>query len=97
MSKKKKLALKITLGIVAFLLVAVFVNFIPTFSLKTANMKLLSGNWVNVYYETEEAAAKDVFGYADEETEAIAQKLGFSEKQDINVYIFIKFNYIFEF
>ena len=57
MSKRKKLALKITLGIVIFLLAAVFVNFIPTFSLKTPDMKLLSGNWVNVYYETEEAAA----------------------------------------
>ena len=71
MSKRKKLALKITLGIVIILLAAVYVNFIPTFSLKTPDMKLLSGNWVNVYYETEEAAAKDVFGYADEQTGAI--------------------------
>ena len=88
MSKRKKLALKIILGIVIFLIAAVLINFLPTFSLKTSDMKLLSGNLVNVFYETEEAAAKDVFGYADEQTGDIAQKLGFTEKQDINVYIY---------
>lgn len=51
-------------------------------------MNMLSGEWVNVYYESEEAAAKDVFQYADGATDSIAQKLGFTEKQDINVYIY---------
>lgn len=88
MSNRKKLILKISLGIVIFLIAAVIINFIPTFSLKTSNMKMLSGNWVNVYYESEEVAAKDVFQYADEATSDIAQKLGFTEKQDINVYIY---------
>lgn len=88
MSKKTKLVLKITLGIVIFLIAAIVINFIPTFNLKTSDMKMLSGNWVNVYYESEEAAAKDVFRYADEATGGIAQKLGFTEKQNINVYIY---------
>ena len=65
-----------------------FINFIPTFNLKTKNMSVLEGNWVNVYYETEKDAAEDVFKYADLETEAIAQKLGFETKQNINVYIY---------
>lgn len=86
-SKKKRLLI-ILLGVVVFLGAVVFVNFIPTFSLKTAEMTKLSGKWVNVFYETEEAAAKDVFQYADGETAEIAQKLGFTEKQDINVYIY---------
>ena len=88
LTKKKKIALRIVIGIAIFLALAVFVNFIPVFSLKTAGMKQFSGNWINVYYETEEAAARDVFEYADGETAAIAEKLGFTEKQDINVYIY---------
>lgn len=86
--KKKRLALRIIIGVVIFLALVVFVNFIPVFSLKTADMKQFSGNWINVYYEKEEAAARDVFEYADDETAAIAEKLGFTEKQDINVYIY---------
>lgn len=39
MSKRKKLALKISLGIVVFLIASVIINFIPTFNLKTSNMK----------------------------------------------------------
>ena len=64
------------------------INFIPTVNLKTSDMKKLCGEWVNVYYELEEAAAKDVLQYADNATGAIAQKLGFTKKQNINVYIY---------
>lgn len=88
LTKKKKIALRIVIGIAIFLALAVFVNFIPVFSLKTVGMKQFSGSWINVYYETEEAAARDVFEYADGETAAIAEKLGFTEKQDINVCIY---------
>ncbi len=88
MSKRKKLALKISLGIVVFLIASVIINFIPTFNLKTSNMKELNGNWVNVYYESEESAAKDVFQYADNSTNDVAKKLGFTEKQNVNVYIY---------
>lgn len=85
---RKKKPLVILAGVaMAFALLAL-VNFIPTFNLKTADMSVLEGEWVNVYYEDEENAAEDVFNYADAETEAIARKLGFSEKQDVNVYIY---------
>ncbi|MCI8410519.1 MAG: hypothetical protein HFJ09_14810 [Lachnospiraceae bacterium] len=79
---------KILSVIIAFILITCFVNFIPTFKLKTSNMELLKGKWINVYYEKEKDAAIDTFNYADEETEAIAKKLGFTEKQNINVYIY---------
>lgn len=74
--------------IIAFITSIIIINFIPTFSLKTRNMSLLEGNWVNVYYEGEKEAAEDVFQYAESETEQIAKKLGFTEKQDVNVYIY---------
>lgn len=51
-------------------------------------MNVLKGDWINVYYETEKDAAEDVFTYADAETHSIAAKLGFLEKQNINVYIY---------
>ena len=65
-----------------------FINFIPTFSLKNSHMTALEGDWINVYYETEKLAAEDVFKYADSETRYIAEKLGFKEKQNINIYIY---------
>lgn len=83
--KKKLLIIIIGIG---FLLVSMVINFIPTWNLKTKEMKVLSGDWINVYYETEEDAAKDVFTYANRETASIAEKLGFREKQNVNVYIY---------
>ncbi|MCI9526942.1 MAG: hypothetical protein HFH37_08495 [Lachnospiraceae bacterium] len=70
------------------LLVGMMINFIPTWNLKTPDMHVLSGDWLNVYYETEKDAAKDVFTYANAQTASIAEKLGFCEKQDVNVYIY---------
>lgn len=86
-TKTKKCILAIFIGI-GFLLIGIMINFIPAWNLKTKDMNVLSGDWINVYYETETDAAKDVFTYANAETAAIAQKLGFSEKQDVNVYIY---------
>lgn len=71
-----------------FVLIGVIINFLPTWNLKTANMNVLNGDWVNVYYETEKDAAEDVFTYANMETGFIANKLGFQEKQNVNVYIY---------
>lgn len=52
------------------------------------DMKKLQGQWVDVYYEKEKTAAEDVFQYADAETKDIAKKLGFHEKQNVNIYIY---------
>lgn len=75
-------------AIVVFLGVALLINFIPTWDLATENMHVLEGQWINVYYETEEAAALDVFEYADSSTAFVAQRLGFTEKPAVNVYIY---------
>ncbi len=84
---KKKFEKRIFIG-VGILVVGMIVNFIPTFSLDAKEMNQFHGKWVNVYYETEKVAAKDVFDYADSKTEDIANQLGFSEKPDVNVYIY---------
>lgn len=87
--EKRKFSLKLIIPlIVVLLLLGIIINFIPTLNLKTADMNVLSGDWINVYYETEKDAAEDVFAYADAETGSIAEKLGFSEKQNVNVYIY---------
>lgn len=83
----KKVILIILMG-TGFLFAGVIINFIPTWNLKTADMNMLNGDWVNVYYETEKDAAEDVFAYTNAETAFIAEKLGFKEKQNINVYIY---------
>lgn len=86
--KKKKKVCRFILGFIICLCFMCFINFIPTFNLKTSHMSLMEGKWVNVYYETEKNAGKDVFQYADAQTEGIAERLGFSEKQNINIYIY---------
>lgn len=87
MKRRRKvwIGILIFVGIVA---VALLVNFIPTFSLKTKGMHEIQGEWINVYYEQEEAAAQDVFTYADSQTAEIAEILGFQEKQNVNIYIY---------
>lgn len=78
-------AIPCILGLAAL---AGIINFIPAFTLKTRGMSVLKGQWVDVYYETEKAAAQDIFQYADSETKALANKLGFREKQDVKVYVY---------
>ena len=87
MSKSKRRVFIICMG-TGLLLAGIIINFIPTWNLKTAGMEVLRGDWINVYYETEKDAAEDVFTYANAETAFIAEKLGFSEKQNVNVYIY---------
>lgn len=84
---KKKLVLCISIFLGVFVIAAI-VNFIPTLSLRTDGMTKLEGKWIDVYYETEADAAKDVFEYAEEKTAIIAGRLGFSEAPDVNVYIY---------
>ena len=88
MKKYKKLFIKIMFSILAIIIVAGIINFIPTWNLKTTQMHKLEGEWVNVYYEDEVEAAKDVFEYADSKTGDIAKKLGFEVKQNVNVFIY---------
>lgn len=85
---KKKKAVKIVEIIFAVVALLIFINFIPTFQLRTSNMKLIEGDWVNVYHEDEEDVAQDVFKLADAKAEEVTKKLGFDEKQDVNIYIY---------
>ncbi len=87
MTKVKKIV-KVVLIVILIAAIILFINFLPTFSLKNSNMTMLEGKWIDVYYEEEKDAAEDVFQYADSETDAIAKKLGFEEKANINVYIY---------
>ncbi|MDF2588453.1 MAG: hypothetical protein K0S41_2294 [Anaerocolumna sp.] len=86
--KKTKVLFKVLLGVIVLLLVFVIINFIPTWNLKTKGMRRLEGNWVDVYYESEIAAAKDIFQLADTRAKDLADRLGFTEKQNINIYIY---------
>lgn len=85
---KKRKSLIIILSVVLAMALAVLANFIPTWNLKTSGMQELKGEWVNVYYEREAEAARDVLDFADCETELVAEKLGFTEKQNVNIYVY---------
>lgn len=73
MTAKTKRHIFILLIGIGFLLAGILINFIPTWNLKTTDMNVLYGDWINVYYETEEAAARDVFTYANTETAFLAE------------------------
>jgi hypothetical protein len=68
----------------AFLLI----NFSPTFFLKNPGMHELKSEFITVYYENEEAAARDVFTLAEAESDRIARKLGFTTPQGIKLCIY---------
>ena len=79
---------KITVSVILLLALGFLCSFIPTLSLKTSNMNELKGEYITVYYETEEMAAKDVFELANAESERIARILGFDQPQNITMYIY---------
>ncbi len=85
---KKKFLWKLLLSVVILFVILVVINFIPTWNLKTNGMNMLEGDFVDVYYETAEAAAKDVFELANSQAENIVTRLGFTEKQDVKIYIY---------
>lgn len=88
MRKKFKKPLIIT-GIIVIVLALLFAaTFIPTLWLDNGGMKALAGDWITVYYETQEDAARDVFALAEAEAGRLTQKLGYSEKQDLKLYIY---------
>ncbi|HEX3037834.1 MAG TPA: hypothetical protein VHO94_02430 [Oscillospiraceae bacterium] len=85
-----KRILKIAVIILGVFVLLFAINFIPTLNLKTNGMSIIKGNWVNVYYETEKAAATDTFQLADKRAGELAKLLGITKKQDINIYIYDK-------
>lgn len=90
MIKNRKLCkiFKIVLIFIGILIVVVLLSFIPTLRLKTNGMKTFKGEYVTVYYEKEESAAKDVFALAETEGMRIANTLGFDSPQGICIYIY---------
>lgn len=77
----------IVVSIIGVSAILLFLNFIPTFSLGNGKMSVFVGEWVNVYYEEEKAAARDTFELAEKRAEELAKLLGI-EKQKINIYIY---------
>ena len=84
---KKKCVRRVVVALCVLILITI-VNFIPTSSLKTNKMTRLDGKWIDVYYEIEAEAAKDVYEYAEQETAALAERFSFSEAPEVNVYIY---------
>ena len=89
-STKKKKWLKIILISLSSLLIVSLATFIPVLNNETSGMSALIGEYVTVYYEKEETAARDIFVQADSESERIANALGFDTPQNIKVYVYDK-------
>jgi hypothetical protein len=68
--------------------VLIFINFLPTFSLKIKGMKEIKGEYITVFFEKEENAAYDVFLLTNTESGRISSTLGFEFPQDISIYIY---------
>jgi hypothetical protein len=64
--------------LLSILLCLLGASLIPALRLETKAMSRLEGQWVEVFYETEEAAAQDVFFILREKDPArLPKKLGF--------------------
>lgn len=49
---------------------------------------MLEGEYITLFYEKQETAARDVFEFVNAESERIAAALGFSEPQNIKMYLY---------
>lgn len=86
-SRVKKLCRIIGITLLS-MAVIIIINFMPTFNLRTAHMSVLSGEYVEVYYEAEEAAAKDVFEFAKERAIGLCEALGVTTDDKVKIYIY---------
>ncbi|MDR0916546.1 MAG: hypothetical protein LBN02_05085 [Oscillospiraceae bacterium] len=75
----------IALGALLLILIA---SLITTLRLKTRGMTVLSGDSVNVWFESEKSAAEDVFRLSNERAPEILRKLGFLQKQKVDIFIY---------
>lgn len=75
-------------SIIGVLVAFVLINFLPTLSLANSKMSVFVGDWVNVYYETEGEAARDTFELADARAAELAELLGVSKTENIDIYIY---------
>ena len=87
MSLSKKVFMAI-LTIAVILVVLLFINFIPSFSLKTKDMKELQGDYFTLYYENEEESAFDIVRYAYDKIPVIVARLGMEGINDVCVYLY---------
>jgi len=65
-------------------------SFLPALFLNTGGMQKIEGDWITVFYEKQKSAAKDVFALSELEAGRLTRKLGFSQKQNITMYIYDK-------
>jgi hypothetical protein len=86
MAKKK--ILKVVLLSILGLIAAVLITFIPTLNLETRGMNRLTGEYITVFFESEEAAARAVFELAEAESRRIANALGFDNPQNVNIFVY---------
>lgn len=86
MMKNPRKRLRIALFLLITILLLVLLNFLPALSPKTPGMHERKGKRINVWYENHEAAAKDVFRYAERQAERLDRKLGVRQKKDIYIY-----------
>lgn len=87
-TKKKRKPLKIALITIGVLILLLLLSFLPIFNLNTGDMKTLEGEYVTVYYEQEEEAAKDIFEVVNAKSASVAETLDFDEPQSIRFFIY---------
>lgn len=87
-ARRGRKALRVTLIVLGAVPVAALASFVPALSARAGDMTRLAGTYVDVYYQTEEAAARDVFALAEAAGERIAGSLGFAGPQDVAVYVY---------
>ena len=86
MPRRPTKPVRVLLATVAVVAALALVNFLPTLDLATPGMHRLRGRNVDVYYEREEDAARDVLDYVDPVAADLSARLGTSQRVSIYVY-----------
>lgn len=84
----RKKGLVILASILLGLGLLALINFMPTFFLKTPDMKQKQGEFLNLYYEKEEAAALTVFDVAEAAAERLSSALGWEAPPPLTLYVY---------
>lgn len=87
-AKNKKKALATAGIILLYIVLLAAASFIPALWLESPGMRQLKGEYVTVYYEKQENAAKDVFEQAEKGARELYRKLNLAELETVDIYIY---------
>lgn len=89
MTYKMNKKLKYLAAVLITLIFALILQYIPVWNLKTSDMKVMQGQYVDVYYQSgDDKGAKEVYNLLESTAKEIRDKLQYTNKNKTKMYIY---------